>query len=177
MPSTRERREARAEKRREWEAGRQEKAEAASQEAHQLVGLEPLGEPIHDGSAGRRQRAAKKRIYSKSRQAAEHVAMARRHGQAADTIESQLERSVYGDDPDAIERLRERIADNEAKREAMKARNAEFRKAHREKLKGLPGYQRDQAMPHQAFELTNLGARIRQDRKRLAELAEGVPHA
>jgi hypothetical protein len=168
--TTRERREARAEKRWEWAEGREAKAKAASQTAHQLAGLEPLGEPMHDGSAGRRQRTAKKRLRAKSAQAAEHSQMARRHDQAASTIESQLERSVYSDDPDAIERLRERIADNEAKREAMKGRNAEFREANREKLKELSGHQRDLVMPHQGFELTNLGARIRQDRKRLAAL-------
>ena len=171
--TTRERREARAEKRREWEAARQEKTEAASQEVHRLAHLEPMGEPIHNGSAGRRQRAAKNRLRSKSRKVVEHAEMARRHGQAADTIEAQLERSIYDDDPDAIESLRERIADNEAKRQAMKDRNAEFRKANREKLKELSGYQRDLAMPHQGFELTNLGARIRQDRKRLAHLRHG----
>lgn len=166
----RDRRERRAEKRREWAEGREAKAEVAGTTAHEEVMQRPLGEPIHPGSAGRRQRAAIRRSQNATARAIEHVDMARKHRQSASTIESQLERSVYDDDPDATERLRERISENEAKREAMKARNAGFRTANREKLKELTSYQRDRAMPHRAFELSNLGTRITRDRKRLRSL-------
>jgi hypothetical protein len=171
MATTRERREARAERRRDWAESREAKAAAAAQQASDMASLIPVGEPIHDGSRGARQVAGLKRLRRKSAQAFDHSRMAERHEQAAAGIERQLEHSVYSDDVDAAERLRERIADNEAKRDGMKVRNAEFRKANRAQLKTLDSFQREQAMPHPPFELTNLGARIRRDQKRLDELS------
>ena len=49
--------------------------------------------------------------------------MAQRHRSKAAGIRDQLDRSVYSDDPDAAERLRDRIARREAKRDRMKAIN------------------------------------------------------
>ncbi len=96
--------------------------------------------------------------------------MARRHHQAADTIEQQLNASIYDDDLDAIERLRERIRRRETRREQMKQANAAYRKEHRAELKGMSAYQRNQVVPHPRYELTNLGGCIARDRKRLARL-------
>jgi len=102
--------------------------------------------------------------------AIEHSKMAAHHNRAADTIDRQLDISIYDDDPDATERLRERIERHEVTRQKMKERNAAYRKAHREELKELTAYGRDQAVPHPGFELTNLGGRIGRDKKRLARL-------
>jgi hypothetical protein len=96
--------------------------------------------------------------------------MAQRHRQAADTIEAQLDASIYDDDPDAIERLRERIEQREAKRREMKAANAAYRKQHRDELKGMTAYGRDRAVPFPGYALSNLGGCISRDRKRLARL-------
>lgn len=172
MATTRERREARRDRRLDWAEGREAKAKSAGEVAQSMADAMPLGEPIHDGARGRRQRSAIKRLHSKTSQAVEHSQMARRHRDTAAGIEDQLERSIFSDDLDAIERLQERIAENEAKREEMKTRNAEFRKAHRERLKEMTAFQREGVMPHPPFELSNLGARINRDRKRLAELGQ-----
>jgi hypothetical protein len=94
--------------------------------------------------------------------------MARR----ADGIDAQADHAIYSDDPDAGDRLRERITELEAKRDRMKAANAEYRKAHRAELAALTLYGRDQALPHASWELTNLSGNLGRLRKRL----EGLEH-
>jgi Domain of unknown function (DUF3560) len=168
--TTRERREARVERRRDWAEGRKAKGEAAHQGARVASDLMPLGEPIHPGAKGRRQRNAIRATQRTEQRGVEHLAMARHHTQRADNLEAQLDRSIFSDDVDAVERLEQRIAVNEARRDEMKARNAKFRKHNRVRLNELSAFQREQAMPHPAFELSNLGARIRTDKKRLEDL-------
>jgi hypothetical protein len=98
-------------------------------------------------------------------------------------IEAAADRAVYSDDGDAIERLSVRVAGREAERGRIKAYNASCRKGARD-VSLLDDQQRAQLvataracawqlgkrgeMP--AYVLTNLGAAIRTDRKRLAEL-------
>ena len=167
----RERREARAERRREWADGRAQKAGAASRAAHDATAGIPFGQPILVGHySERRHRAAVDRGHRQMEKQVEHSQMASRHGQAADTIDRQLDSSIYDDDTDAIEQLRKRIEDREARREAMKKRNAAYRKEHREELKALTAYGRSQAVPHPGWELSNLGGCISRDKKRLARL-------
>lgn len=167
----RERRERRAERRREWREGRAANADATSQASYNATAGIPFGQPIlvghHSESKHRRAVERSQRQASKS---LEHRDMAARHNQAATTIERQLDNSIYDDDTDAIERLRERIAKREAKRGEMKERNAAYRKAHRAELKGLTAYGREQAVPHPRWELANLGGCISRDRQRLARL-------
>lgn len=85
-------------------------------------------------------------------------------------IRQQLDTSIYDDDPDAIERLTEKAERLEAKRDAMKLRNAEYRKTHRAELKSMSAWEKSQAMPHASYELSNLGATIRTTRERIARL-------
>lgn len=128
----RERREARAEKRRAWAESRAAKAESAYQGAHTIADGIPLGQPILVGHhSERRARRDQDRIHSGFRRAAEHDAMASHHSAAADTIERQLDASIYDDDPDAIDRLRAKLAGLEARRDRIKAYNAACRKAKR----------------------------------------------
>src|SRR5436305_853670 len=63
---------------------------------------------------------------------------------AADEIEAQAAAAIYDDDPDAIERLTEKIARMEAKRAAVKAKRAEIRKAYREQLKGKTAWDKEE---------------------------------
>lgn len=124
----------------------------------------PFGQPIMVGhySEGRDRRyrarigATMDRAVADDRKATE---MARK----ADEIERQAGHAIYSDDPDAIERLVERIAELEAKREAIKAHNREARKNGGEVL---PRYV-----------LANLGGNIKRQRDRLARLKRDAERA
>ncbi len=183
MSTRRERLESRAEKRAQWAASRAQKAQQASQRAHDLSQRFEMGQPIlvghHSEKSARRDQ---QRMWDATERAGEHRNMAEDHAGAAAGIERQLDRSVFSDDPDAIERLEERVAEMEATREAMKAANAEFRKVHGSELKTLTPYLRSQAMPFQSYQLSNLGGEIRRNRQRIesirvqqAQEAEGRP--
>jgi hypothetical protein len=168
----RQRREAKAERLREWSGKRKQKATAAFQGARSAVAGIPFGQPILVGHhSEKRHRRDLDRHDVKMRAGIEHAQTAERMERTADEIERQAEHAIYSDDPDAIERLEEKLAGLEAQRETMKARNAAFRKAHRAELKAqTSAYQRDQAMPHQAYELQNLGGNISRARERLKRL-------
>lgn len=108
--TTRERRERRAERRRDWAEGREAKADAAHQAAHDATAAIPFGQPILVGHHSEsKHRRAVQRGQRQASKAVEHSDMAQRHRQAAETIERQLDQSIYDDDPDAIERLSARI--------------------------------------------------------------------
>lgn len=110
------------------------------------------------------------RVIARDDRAFESLAKAKSMQSRAGGIESQLESSIYSDDPDAIERLQERIATLEAKRDKIKATNAAYRKEHWGELRDMTAYQRDQAMPYAGYELTNLSGNIKRNRDRLAGL-------
>ena len=125
MTTYRERRERRADRREEWAKGRRAKAAGAHTEARQLADAIPLGQPIlQDHHSAPRHRRHIAKIGKKMDQALDHSAMANKHEQAADTIRRQLDKSIYRDDVDAIERLERRLADLEAERADIKAINA-----------------------------------------------------
>lgn len=128
--TTRERREARAARRRKWAASAANTAEEKFRAADKLASVIPLGQPIlvghHSEGHARRDQA---RIMSAGFAGVDAQKRAKRHAAKADEIDRQLERSVFDDDPDAIERLRERIAENEEKVAEALAINRAFRKA------------------------------------------------
>ena len=114
----------------------------------------------------------------------EHSKMADHHEAKAAGLEAQLERTVFSDDDNAIQALEARIAENEAKRDQMKLVNKLWAKKDASglaaigedlerinaKLAKAGAYWGDK--PHLPYELTNLGARIRSDRKRIE--AQGI---
>jgi len=165
----RDRREARAERLRGWADKRDDKAEAARAAAD--ANTLPFGQPI---LVGHHSEAAHRRVLKRQHAAmdrlVEHSGKAASMRAKADNIEAAAAHAIYSDDEDAIERLRERVAELEAQRETMKATNAAFRKAHRAELKTMSAFARDQALPHPGYELSNLGANINRNRKRLAAL-------
>lgn len=157
MATKRERLERRLEKRQEWAEGREAKASASFDRAHQLAQMIPLGQPIlvgHHSERGHRAHIAK--IEAAGFGGVAHSKMASKHSQAASGIEDQLARSIFDDDPDAIDQLKVRIEALEAKREGYKAFNL-AQKAKGEKI--LPSYV-----------LSNLGAEIRRNKQRLERL-------
>lgn len=103
--------------------------------------------------------------------------MARHHAEKATGLERQLERTIFDDDPDAIERLEERIAERE--REAMwkSALNKAYRKGGAAALSAqlsagtVATIMDTMARCHWLkvpFDTTNLRAAIRRDRERIA---------
>jgi Domain of unknown function (DUF3560) len=180
----RERRERRAERRRKWAEGRSEKADAAQEASRRAVDGIPFGQPILVGHhSEKRHRAALDRADRQAGKAVEHSRMADRHVRAAATIEAQLDASIYDDDPDAIERLRARIEAREARRERIKQYNRNRRKGSRTlaplneaeqkelaKTARVAGFQLGPNGEAPRYWLSNLGANINRDRKRLVRL-------
>lgn len=168
----RERREARAERLRGWAETREAKSASAFAGVNRITEGIPFGQPILVGHHSERHaRRDQDRIWNGMEKGIEHADKAASMNSRADEIERQADQAIYSDDPDAIERLTEKLAGMEAKRELMKARNVEFRKSHKAELKAEPSaYQRSLMMPHQSYELQNLGGNISRARERLASL-------
>lgn len=162
----RERREARAERLRGWAAKREASAGAVLK-SHEVY----RGDHAFNFQPGHIPERA--RVIAQSHRAFESLDKAERMSSRADEIDRQAEHAIYSDDEDACERLQERIAELSAKRDRMKAENAAFRKEHREQLKGKSVYERDCAIPHASFTLSNLSANINRQKKRLAALEAG----
>jgi hypothetical protein len=125
----RKRREARAERLREWAAKRETRAEQAAASVDTLASLIPLGQPILRGHhSQRRAERDRDRIVNGTRRAVEHSTKARDFTSRAANIEAAAEHAIYSDDADAITRLTERIAGLESERDTIKAYNAACRK-------------------------------------------------
>ena len=128
--TTRERREARAARLREWADKREAKAQAGFQAVHDLADSIPMGQPIlvghHSEAHARRDQD---RIHSGMRRAVDNQDTAKEMRQKAANIESAVDRAIYSDDPDAREQLERKIADLEAQRAAITAYNLDCRKA------------------------------------------------
>ena len=186
----RERMEARAERRRDWAASRSAKAAAGYR----------VGDSYRDAD-GRMDWALvtqpgyipeRARINRAHERAAEHAKMAAHHIGKAVGTEQALERTIFSDDPNAIEALEAKAAAIEAQADRCKAVNAAFRKAagadFSAKLAALVpdtltgdealaiarshALQPYHAQPFPAYHLTNLRANARRCRERIKEVAE-----
>ena len=160
----RERREAKADRLRGWAEKRQMDAAAvlASQPAlrHDWAFIT---QPGHIPERAR-MNARDDRAYAS-------IAKANAMGARAAGIVRQADHAIYSDDPDAIERLAEKIAALEAKREHIKTANAAFRKSHKAELAAEQNsYLRNCMMPFQSFEGQNLSGNLTRLRTRLAHL-------
>lgn len=166
----RDRREARAERLRGWAETREQRAAAVFK----------AGEPFTSDIAFNTQPGHipfRARLIAREDRAFESLDKAESMRSRADGIEGQLATSIYDDDEDAIERLRERIARLEAERDDAKAKNAAYRKAHRAELKEMTPYQRDQAMPFPGYHFQNLSGNLSRQRQRLARLERAAKAA
>jgi hypothetical protein len=141
------------EARRERLAARAERLAEKSQQAfarssRAMDGI-PFGQPILVGhhSEGRH-RAALKRSDNAMRQCCELLKQANETARRAESIGSG---GISSDDPDAVTKLEQRLAELEAKRIKIKARD------------------------HESWELSNLAANIRRIKQRIAELKRPAP--
>lgn len=180
----RERREARAERLRGWSEKRDAKASESFEKADRIAGAIPMGQPIlvghHSESRHRRDLA---RVHSGMDQGLEHSRKADEHRSRADNIEGQLDRSIYSDDPDAVEALRARVAELEAERDRIKAFNATARKgvpdhslltkAETEEwlsISKVSPYSLGTGGSFPAYKLANLSSNIKRNRDRIAQV-------
>lgn len=180
--TTRERKERKADQLREWAEKRETAAVATLKQTEHFRGDHAFNtQPGHIPERAR--------IIAREDRAVESLNKAAGMNGRANGIESQLDRSIYSDDTDAVARLRERIATLEAEREAIKTYNASARKAkatHGD-LSLLSAAQRSALMsaityqPYAckygqfpAYASSNLGSEITRYRKRLEE-AERPP--
>lgn len=185
----RDRREARAARLQEWAGKREAKAATAFDQAHTMADQIPFGQPILAGhySQGRDTRY-RARIDATMGRAVEHAHKAEAMGRRAEHIQEALEASIYDDDADAIERLKERIAALEGERKRITDYNKSCRKGQpdesvlddrqRATLESLrrtaPMFLRaNGAFP--SYATSNLGGRITKDRQRLERL-RGLVH-
>lgn len=167
----RERRLAKAERLNDWAESRDRKAAAAAEASDQATAGIPMGQPILVGHhSQRRHERAIQRAGAKASESVEHSRKASEMRSRAAGIVAAADAAIYQDDPDAIERLREKVTRLEAEREEKKQRNAAFRKKHRARLQAMSAYERSIAVPHPAYELSNLGGTISRTRQRLARL-------
>ena len=170
----RERREAKIEKLREW-------AEKRENAANQVLksGEKYRGDYAFNTQPGHIPERA--RLIASQDRAFESLKKAEGMEARADGIATQLDRSVYSDDVNAIEALEARIAEREKKRDRMKHVNALYRKADVAALADLgldyeaikakidKAYSWEKA-PYVGWELTNLGATIRADKERIKQI-------
>lgn len=194
----RERLEARAELRREWAEKRRKKAEAGFNRARVIADGIPFGQPILVGHhSERHHRRDIARIDLGMRQGCESADMAEHHDSKAANLERALDRSIYSDDPDAIEALKAKIYGMECERERMRSINAAWRKAGKpapddmgggawdkvETLSAAPvdviraarlDFARNlswgQKQPFPAYQMQNLGGNITRCRKRITDI-------
>jgi hypothetical protein len=170
--TTRERREARAERLRDWAGKRAVKASATGERARQLSERFAQGQPILMGhhSQGRAE-ADHRRMHRAMEASVDHSRKAESFSSRADNIEAQADRAIYRDDPDAREKLTAKIEGLEHERMLIKQANSAYRIEHKVELKAMTAYQRDQAMPFKSYVLTNLSGNLNRARKRLEAMS------
>jgi hypothetical protein len=183
-PTYRERRQARAERLRDWSGKREQRAAQARASVDALVGGIPLGQPILVGHhSQRRAERDRDRIQTGTRKAIEHAEKAREFERRAANIEAAAEESIYSDDPDAAAKLRQRLAELEKRRATIKAYNAACRKGTADPatlpadlareladaINAWGGYQCPGGR-FPSYMLSNLSGNISRNKRRLADL-------
>jgi hypothetical protein len=174
----------RIDKRRDWAGKATANAAREHNLSHSLVANIPFGQPILVGHYSEKaHRRTLDRSWNALGRAVAATDKAEMHESKADNLGAFLDKAIFSDDGDALEALKARIAEKEAKRAHMKTVNTLYRKADvaglaalgmnyealKAKLAGLGGYF-GQA-PYMPYSLTNLGASIRTDKERLATIA------
>jgi hypothetical protein len=184
----RERREARAERLRDWANKREGRATQARASTDALASHRPFGQPILLGHhSQRRAERDQDRIEHGTRSSIEHANKAHEFEQRAENIEAAAEHAIYSDDADAITRLTERIAGLESERDTIKAYNAACRKGTADPAALPAKLARELASSIRvwgdvqcpggrfpSYTLRNLSGNISRQKRRLAALTAGA---
>jgi hypothetical protein len=184
----RERMERRLEQRREWAVSAAKRSSAAFEKSTSLTAQIPFGQPVLVGHHSQRahERAIEQSDSAMSRACNENN-LAKEHERKAATLERRLDKIVFSDDSDAVEKIEARIARNEMQAAAMAAVNKVWKKTPgtpEERAAKLVAdgvcseriaKQAAQTMTQFAYlkaplDTTNIRARIRTDRKRLDDI-------
>ena len=174
----RERKENKIEQRREWAEKRAKKADQEYKTGKALGETIPLGQPILIGHHSEKShRNAIKKLHGYADRALENDKMKEHHLSTAARIQTQLDTTIFSDDPDAIEQLQKKLARLEALRSRIKEINKaikdkvdiELTEAEKKELDSLQKVWGSRSFP--AYTLTNLGGRIRDIKKRIESLA------
>lgn len=124
MMTYRERRLAKAERLRGWAGKRRTNGQARVANAKRIADFIPFGQPILVGHhSEKRHRRDLERINNGFDRGYADINKASEMESRADSIERAADNAIYDDDPDAIQRLEEKIAGLEAQREKYKAYN------------------------------------------------------
>jgi len=185
MSTYRERREARAARLAEWADKRETRGTAAVSRARDMGSVIPFGQPILVGHHSERaDRNYRNRIGATYDRGYADLAKAEQMRRRADGITAAAERAIYSDDPDALERLAERIAELVAERDRIKAFNTSCRAqvgGDESLLTDAQRAQLDSVRRHMpislgkrgqmpAYALSNLSGNIRRQQQRLEQL-------
>ena len=183
-----DRREAKADRYRGFSENAGRRSVQAFGAVDRLASMIPLGQPILVGhhSEGRA-RADRRRIDNGMRRGIDEGKRADHWERRADAVED--DKSIRSDDPAAVVKLRDKIAELEAKRDKMKRINSLYRKGDVEALAALDldyevlkvkvdaAYSWEKA-PFPGYAMTNLGGNIRRYKGRLKEAeAQAVARA
>lgn len=203
MATYRERRLAKAERLDAWAESRRQKSAAAAKAYDDLVDRMPFGQPILVGHHSERAtRRHYERVQALDDQRFGHAGKAYDFETRAAGIRGQAARSIYNDDPDAVEHLREKIAGLEARHARMLAINAAIKPrgrrisattydrdallamVEREFGQPLTDTEKDdldmaarfnQTIGYPTYAISNSNGNITRHRKRLARLVEATP--
>lgn len=182
----RERIEARLAKRQQWAAGREAKAAAVAREGERYRGDHAFNtQPGHIPERAR--------LIAREERAFGDLKMAQHHRSRAGGLADMLDRTIFTDDADAAERLEEKIAGLELRRDRMKQVNAEARRGEgwverlaaagftlteeeRGDIRSVATYQPEATKggktPFPGYALSNLGGNIRRLKERLPQVRE-----
>lgn len=180
--TTRERLEHKLEKREEWAAKASERCTAEFETARQITEHIPFGQPIlvgHHSEAGHRR--AIERSAGHMDKGCEAYNLAKYHESKARGLQDQLERTIFSDDEDAVERIEAKIAEREALQERYKNANKVIRSKMTadEKVAELVklGFEEESARERveknaqiPAYAMTNNNSEIRRLKQRLVSI-------
>lgn len=124
----RDRLERKLDKREAWASGAQAQSAASFERAGKMAEAIPFGQPVLVGHhSEKRDRRYRGRIHSAMDRGVELSRKAEHHESKARGLATQLERSIFDDDPDAVERLEARAAESDRMAEQCNAINRVWR--------------------------------------------------